>query len=206
MNKRRAASHYVCAIFLFLPAVIAAQPVRKPLVIRPVAPAESALYTRWSGKLSPTARIKLSQAERTFAQRSTSSNSNVGLEAQNAVSAQFPGVSGADIEALAFIVLMNASKSSEDDLKSIMDGVKAINAQKDALRSMMNEVNKQKAANANAAHTKYQSQLDSLNNISEMTSMRLQMAMDRRDKFIETLSNIFKKIESTSDAIIQNMK
>jgi hypothetical protein len=48
--------------------------------------------------------------------------------------------------------------------------------------------------------------LDSMNEMSEMTSMRLQMAMDRRSKFIEALSNIEKKISDTDAAIVQNMK
>jgi len=51
-----------------------------------------------------------------------------------------------------------------------------------------------------------QGDLDSMNEMSEMTSMRLQMAMDRRSKFVETLSNVLKKIDETSDAIVQNMK
>ena len=48
--------------------------------------------------------------------------------------------------------------------------------------------------------------LDGMNELSEMTSMRLQMAMDRRSKFVETLSNVLKKIDETSEAIVQNMK
>ena len=50
------------------------------------------------------------------------------------------------------------------------------------------------------------SKLDSMNEMSEMTSLRLQMMMDRRSKFISTLSNIMKKISDTQSAIIQNMK
>jgi hypothetical protein len=37
-----------------------------------------------------------------------------------------------------------------------------------------------------------------MNELSEMTSLRLQMMMDRRSKFISTLSNIMKKISTTS--------
>jgi hypothetical protein len=48
--------------------------------------------------------------------------------------------------------------------------------------------------------------LDSMNEVSEMSSMRLQMAMDRRSKFIETLSNVLKSIGDTSSAIVSNMK
>jgi hypothetical protein len=51
-----------------------------------------------------------------------------------------------------------------------------------------------------------QGDLDSMNEMSEMTSMRLQMAMDRRSAFVETLSNMLKKIDKSQEAIIQNMK
>jgi len=42
--------------------------------------------------------------------------------------------------------------------------------------------------------------------MSETTSQRLQMTMDRRSKFIETLSNIMKKLSKTSEAVVQNLK
>lgn len=50
------------------------------------------------------------------------------------------------------------------------------------------------------------SKMDSMNEMSEMTSMRLQQTMDRRSKFITALSNVMKKISETQDSIIQNMK
>ena len=48
--------------------------------------------------------------------------------------------------------------------------------------------------------------LDGMNEMSEMTSLRLQMTMDRRSKFISTLSNIMKKISTTQDTLVQNIK
>ena len=50
------------------------------------------------------------------------------------------------------------------------------------------------------------STLDGMNEMSEMTSLRLQMTMDRRSKFIQTLSNIMKKMSTTQDALVQNIK
>ena len=50
------------------------------------------------------------------------------------------------------------------------------------------------------------SDLDGMNEMSEMTSLRLQMTMDRRSKFIQTLSNIMKKMSTTQDALVQNIK
>jgi hypothetical protein len=48
--------------------------------------------------------------------------------------------------------------------------------------------------------------LDSLSDLSEMTSLRLQMEMDRREKALETLSNLMKKMSDTAESIIGNLK
>jgi hypothetical protein len=48
--------------------------------------------------------------------------------------------------------------------------------------------------------------LDGMNELSEMCSLRLQMTMDRRSKFISTLSNSMKKISTTQDMLVQNIK
>lgn len=45
-----------------------------------------------------------------------------------------------------------------------------------------------------------------MNESSEMNSPRLQMTMDRRSKFIETLSNIMKKLSTTQETLAQNLK
>lgn len=52
----------------------------------------------------------------------------------------------------------------------------------------------------------WQENLDGMNEMSEMTSLRLQMTMDRRSKFISTLSNIMQKIATTQDTLVQNIK
>jgi len=48
--------------------------------------------------------------------------------------------------------------------------------------------------------------LDGMNEMSEMTSLRLQMTMDRRSKFISTLSQMMKKDSTTQDILVQNIK
>ncbi len=45
-----------------------------------------------------------------------------------------------DIEALAFLVLMQAAKSAQEDLKAIMDGVKAANAEKSKQRAAVTSI------------------------------------------------------------------
>jgi hypothetical protein len=57
-----------------------------------------------------------------------------------------------------------------------------------------------------AVMTEAKRSLDGMNGISEMTSLRLQMTMDRRSKFIQTLSNIMKKIGATQETLVQNIK
>jgi hypothetical protein len=50
------------------------------------------------------------------------------------------------------------------------------------------------------------SKLDSLSELGEMESLRLQMAMDRFSKFMQTLSNLLKKMEDVQSLVTQNIK
>jgi hypothetical protein len=47
------------------------------------------------------------------------------------------GLQGADVEALAFIVMIDAAQAAQSDLQSIMAGVQAMTAQKQALRATL---------------------------------------------------------------------
>lgn len=51
-----------------------------------------------------------------------------------------------------------------------------------------------------------ESKLKSLGGLSAEISLKLQIALERRAKIIQTLSNILKKISNTSDSIIKNIK
>jgi len=59
---------------------------------------------------------------------------------------------------------------------------------------------------ADAADMISNNKLEGMGELSEMTSLRLQMTMDRRSKFISTLSQIMKKVSSTQDMLVQNIK
>ena len=48
--------------------------------------------------------------------------------------------------------------------------------------------------------------LDSLSEMGEMESLRLQMAMDRLSKMMSTISNMLKKLADTNRQIAQNLK
>lgn len=45
-----------------------------------------------------------------------------------------------------------------------------------------------------------------MNELGEMESLRLQMAMDRLGKMMSTLSSLLEKISDTADSITQNVK
>ena len=48
--------------------------------------------------------------------------------------------------------------------------------------------------------------LDSMSEMGEMESLRLQMAMDRLSKMMSTMSNLLKKASDTANGITQNLK
>jgi len=131
----------------------------------------------------------------------------------------------ADIEALTFLVMMEAAKSQQEDLKAIMDGVKAINDAKEtsrrgAARNASPNAPRPRAAINRAAMSvvprskqdiaaqieRVKNDIDSMSEMGEMESLRLQMAMDRMSKMMSTLSNLAKKISDTSATITQNLK
>jgi hypothetical protein len=57
-----------------------------------------------------------------------------------------------------------------------------------------------------AAADAIKNDLDSLSELGEMESLRLQMAMDRLTKLMTALSNLLKKLSDTSEVIIANLK
>jgi putative addiction module CopG family antidote len=200
------------------------------------------------------------------------------MEAQETASRfQADFTASGDIEAMAFLVMMEAAKSAREDLKAIMDGVKAINKEKEGWRTVLNTINTFAAAGASKnddfkasemgnaiphdsaggiankgigagtldnnnlvfntpgangatvpggltiagtgrpdgyvskkdidnAKEWVKNKLDSLSEMGEMESLRLQMAMDRLSKMMSTLSNILKKVSETSSTIVQNIK
>ena len=146
-------------------------------------------------------------------------------EASNA-SAVLGSMTEGDIEAMAFLVLMQASKTGNDDLKTIMAEMKTVNNAKVNQRKQIqsNASTKNniilKARDENAVVKKdtlkrtslnpnlrlQPSKKDDLNEMGEEQQLRMQMAMDRRSKMMEAISNLLKKIADTEDQIIQNIK
>lgn len=166
-----------------------------------------------------------------------------------------------DVLGLAFIVMMEAARSAQEDLKSIMATVKAINAAKQALRELLRQVSRDLAENERLGRDEgkldfsrglgverayhrarvprldpdcpggvcfeeadlypgrvnsvtdlrlivgvISDKVDSLSEMGEMESLRMQMAMDRLSKMMTTLSNILKKLGDSSQSIADNLK
>jgi hypothetical protein len=61
-------------------------------------------------------------------------------------------------------------------------------------------------AEIDASVDQVKSDLDSMSEMGEMESLRLQTAMDRMSKLMATLSNLLKKASDTSQGITQNIK
>lgn len=129
-----------------------------------------------------------------------------------------------DVEALTLLVMMEAARAQQEDLKAIIDGVKQINDAKELARRTVTKgaptVARPRATISRAAISlvprskqdldaqinRAKNDLDSLSELGEMESLRLQMAMDRQSKTISTLSNIMKKVSDTNATIMQNLK
>jgi len=244
---------------------------------------------------------------------STSSNATAPVSGEGS-NATIGDMSGLDIEAIAFLVLMQAAKSAQEDLKAVMAQVKAINNTKQQQRKLMQDAQRlassvphrpcetpaalldclhivdarltkmklatldlmrasvvltqanaailhdslrrapeefdrvrnnlrpparvipanpcrgwnitfwkqcaaamkielagsapdaRSQAELDAAIDALRQALDSMSEMGEMESLRLQMAMDRLSKVMSTLSNILKKISETANAITRNLK
>jgi hypothetical protein len=132
------------------------------------------------------------------------------------------GMPEGDIEAIAALVLMQASKGAQEDLKAIMAGVKAVHSAKAKQREMLRDKQRQRAApeildpdafvmavatlQVNAMLAEVEADTGSVAEMGEMQQLRLQMAMDRLAKMMNTLSNLLKKMADTQASITGNMK
>ena len=145
----------------------------------------------------------------------------------DALDASVPGVhveireADGDIEGLVFTVLMEGARSSQEDLRAVMDQLKAVTAQKKKVREALKQrpdrgldlLSVSSLLSAAIARSELdlvvdemKHDLDSMSELGEMESLRLQMAMDRMSKMMSTLSNLLKKMSDTASQITQNMK
>jgi hypothetical protein len=121
---------------------------------------------------------------------------------------------GADIEALITIVMMQAAQDADADLRAQMAAMRAANKAKEAFRqgqvavaaALAAEKAQLRKSDADEITERAKQGLDSLSELGETESLRLQMAMDRLSKLMDTLSNLLKKNSDAAQGIVKNMK
>jgi hypothetical protein len=109
-----------------------------------------------------------------------------------------------DVEALVFATMMEAAKSAQEDLKTIMAGVKAINAAKRRLRELLCAMNRDVVA-ATVAELEHRAFAFSPHGLGGDRAYR-RVDFPVPDPESSTLSNLLKKISDTGDDITQNIK
>lgn len=167
-------------------------------------------------RVGPQTRIWIQQE----ASRELVTNTVSQAVATKAVRANpaFAHLGGSDAQAVAFLVLVEAARSAQQDLTTIADYVKRVNDQKATLRQIGEEV-RNSTTNATAVQltplsraefdaqlARAKDNLDSLTEMGETESLRLQLAMDRLSKIMSILSNLSKQISATNTTITQNLK
>ncbi len=125
-----------------------------------------------------------------------------GLLAMNTFSQQRVPVTKSNIQQLQKLKIVAVAKNSELDVVSRMNDLEShmtnLQERQLQLQKELEALQKQQG--------ELKDKLDSMTEMSETTAMRLQMMMDRRSKFMETLSNMLKKMAATSNSITQNLK
>jgi len=118
-----------------------------------------------------------------------------------------------DITELIILVMLEAAEENAADLKEIMDELRKRNERLCRWRKLIADLHG-RAAGAEAGDAATirlatgvaAGQSQGLSDITQELQLRLQMIMDRRAKFFETLSNIMKKQSDTAAAIVANLK
>jgi hypothetical protein len=242
----------VALILLSIPVVVlGAKTATLVPTFRLVPPAQIVLYTKLKASLSPAIRASLLSVEPGIqSQLSGSPSADPTKVATLVISTAFPKFSADQTTALAFIVLMDATKDCDQDLQSELirlnsneitpslntsltqqvSGaenipIRGINATPDPLASFFASLPKLPSGTQGATYnvelsgtgsltyqdlrpiqTNLQGELDSMNEESEMTTMRLQMAMDRRSKLLDSTRDMAEQLSPKQAEIITQLK
>jgi hypothetical protein len=187
-----------------------------PVTADEISPEAKAREAKLLAKASPAVKTWVRDEGRRLAK-----SGNVDeAAAQAAVRSRFGSLGAAgdgDIMALAFLVMMEAAKSAREDLKSIMDGVKKLNAEKQQQRAGLAKAQQAKTSEYPASNTiaatrdtavrdAMKDKRDSLSELGQEQQLRMQQAMDRLNKANQAASNLMKKFSDTQSSIIGNLK
>ncbi len=190
----RTAALILLSFLLPLPSG-AQQKTAAPIVaqVRPLPDEAVRQNTRLAANLSPSAKSKVqaaaAQLAATAKQQPTISAAQLQSRARTSVTQAFPSLRGADIDSVVLLVMMQAAQDEQSDLQQTMNQMQQNTQAKQAAR-----------ATAKSDST------TQMGDMSSETQLRLQMAMDRRSKFLEAISNVMKSASDTQSAVIANLK
>lgn len=165
------------------------------------------------GKISAEQRSKVAAAAKSLPSRVSAAAKatpaktldQLGKEAATAA-----GLGGADIESLVFLVLMQAAKSAQEDLKAIMASVKAVKVARmckdNACLAAMKPAAEYDQKTLDAMRASVKGKLEGLSELGEMESLRLQTASDRFSRFVAAANSITQKASDSNQGVIQKTK
>jgi hypothetical protein len=205
-------------LLILLPLAAPAATLKAPIRLQPTPAATVALARRQPARmetLSPSLRQWVdARARATVARGGDPDVAAIRSDARARLAGQVYG--DADIEALAFLVLMQASRQAQDDLREIMDQVKDANqakaGQREAARSRTALAAQARLDYAHAiapaapATVAAPARADGIGDLGEHRQLQLQLAMDRKAKLEQALSNLMKKSSDTAATISGNLK
>lgn len=212
---------------------LSAGPVALPGIARAqtIPDAAHTLNARLTAKLRPSLRSWVDQQVIKAQSNAQTTDATIIGDARAGLSNS--GLGSADIDALAFIVMMQVALDADKELRATLDAMNAANKKKAAFREAKEHVDADLAANARARNIYVmdappmtagrvdravigniarvvvdspKSLRDTYGELGDLASMRLQVQMDRRSKLISTVSNLLKKISETESSITQNLK
>lgn len=175
-------------------------------------------------KLSANAQAWLKQ-EATKEVKSHTVSQSTATQAASA-GASSGSLQNVPIEDLAFIVLMNAARSADDDLRDQINAAKQINDQKKKQRENAGKQSDGKPSRSNTPKVELPRQVrtpprnsrlsdylasqqlpaDSLSELGEEQQLKLQQTMEAKEKAEQAISDMMKKFSETQSSIISNMK
>jgi hypothetical protein len=152
--------------------------------VRPLPDEAMNLQAKFAPKLVPTARLKILGAAMKVRSQPAANSTEMLAHARTAAWEVFPTAKGADVDTLTFLVMMQASADTQDEMYATMQQMQAANNQRQAQRGTAAKMGE----------------------MSQELQMKLQMEQEQYSQCMEAVSNIMKKVSDTSSSIVQNMK
>jgi hypothetical protein len=224
------------AVSLMAAPLLFAQGVSITHAVTPIPEKVTRTRTALTAKLADSARAKLQRVATAVAPKSDASSSPEKFDAaiRNALGESFPGANlgAGESDALVFVIATDIAKENDVALRDLSAEVEKMAKQKDDIRKRLaatKTADAKPAARpgvslatakvsttgaikapaplaADASAAAVQDRLDQLNQLGEMSQLRLQMMTDRRSKAMAVLSNLMKKVSETDSSILSNLK